>query len=255
MKTVGEVSALAGITVRTLHHYDELGLLSPSSRSDSGYRLYSERDLERLQEILGWRALGFSLEEIAELLDDAGHDRLAALRAQRELVDSELARFAGLARALDRAIATIEHGHQPQEEAMFNGFDPSQYEDEAHERWGHTDAYKESTRRVASYGEEQWREIKAQAQEIERLFAELKRSGQLPDAEPARAAAEQARLHIERWFYPCSREMHRALGEMYVADLRFASNYEKIEPGLAAYVRDAILANATGAEEPATRHA
>jgi len=244
MKTVGEVSALVGITVRTLHHYDERGLLSPRGRTDSGYRLYSERDLERLQEILGWRALGFSLEEIRELLDDPGHDRLSALRTQRELVDAELARLAGLALALDRAIATVEHGNEQQEETMFNGFEPSQYEDEARERWSHTDAYKESARRVASYGELQWREIRAQAQEIERLFAELKRSGQPADGEPARAAAEQARLHIDRWFYPCSREMHRALGEMYVADPRFAANHKKVEPGLTAYVRDAIAASA-----------
>jgi DNA-binding transcriptional MerR regulator len=252
MKTVGELSALAGITVRTLHHYDERGLLSASGRTDSGYRLYSGRDLERLQEILGWRALGFSLEEIGALLDEPGHDRLSALRTQRELVDTELARLAGLARALDRAIATVEHGDQRQEEMMFDGFDPSQYEDEARERWGHTDGYKESARRVASYGEVEWREIiKAQAQEIERRFAGLKRSGLPADGGPARAAAEQARLHIDRWFYPCSREMHRALGEMYVADPRFTVNYEKVEPGLAAYVRDAIAANAASAQASA----
>jgi DNA-binding transcriptional MerR regulator len=248
MKTVGEVSALAGVTVRTLHHYDERGLLSPSGRTDSGYRLYCERDLERLQEILGWRALGFSLAEIGELLDEAGHDRLSALRTQRELIDSELARLARLARALDRAIATVEHGDEQREETMFDGFDPSQYEDEARERWGDTDAYKESTRRAASYHEGQWREIKARAQETVRLFAELNRSGQPADGEPARAAAEQARLHIDRWFYPCSRELHRAIGEMYVADPRFAANYEKVEPGLTAYVRDAIVANASGAQ-------
>ena len=171
---------------------------------------------------------------------------MSALRAQRELVDGELARLAGLARALDRAIATIEQGDEQQEETMFTGFDPSQYEDEVRERWGRTDAYKESARRVARYGEAEWRGIKAQAQEIERLFAELKRSGQPADGESARAAAEQARLHIDRWFYPCSREMHRALGEMYVADPRFAANYEKVEPGLTAYVRDATLANAAG---------
>jgi DNA-binding transcriptional MerR regulator len=248
MKTVGEVSALAGITVRTLHHYDERGLLSPSGRTEAGYRLYSERDLERLQEILGWRALGFSLEEIGGLLDEPGRDRLSALRMQRELVDAELARLAGLARALDRTIATVEGGNTQQEETMFIGFDPSEYEDEARERWGHTDAYKDSARRTASYGKAEWDEIKAQAQEIERRLAELKRSGQPADGEPARAAAEQARLHIDRWFYPCSHELQRALGEMYVADPRFAANYEKVEPGLAVYVRDAIIANASGAE-------
>lgn len=225
-----------------------MGCYRPAGRSDSGYRLYSERDLQRLQEILGWRALGFSLDEIRDLLDEVGHDRLSALRTQRELVDAELSRLAGLAGALDRAIAAIEHGNEQPEETMFNGFDPNQYEDETRERWGHTDAYKESARRVASYREPQWREIQAQAQEIERLFAELKRSGQPAQGEQARAAAEQARLHIDRWFYPCSREMHQALGDMYVADPRFAANYEKVEPGLAAYVRDAIAANVSSAE-------
>lgn len=248
MKTVGEVSALAGITVRTLHHYDKRGLLSPGARSESGYRLYSEHDLQRLQEILGWRALGFSLQEIGELLDEPGHDRLSALRTQRELVDTELARLTGLARALDQAIATVEHGDQQPEETMFHGFDSSDYEDEARERWGDTDAYKESARRAASYGEARWREINAHAQEIERRFAELKRSGQAADSEPAQAVAEQARRHIDRWFYPCSREMHRALGDMYVTDPRFAANYEQLEPGLAAYVRDAIAANASDAQ-------
>jgi DNA-binding transcriptional MerR regulator len=123
-----------------------------------------------VQEILVSRALGFSLDEIGELLDEAGHDRLSALRTQRELVDSELARLAGLARALDRAIATVEHGDEQEEETMFDGFDPSQYEDEARKRWGDTDAYKESARRAASYREEQWREIKLRAQETVRLF-------------------------------------------------------------------------------------
>ncbi len=247
MKTVGEVSALVGITVRTLHHYDERGLLVPSGRTESGYRLYSEGDLKRLQEILGWRALGFTLDEIGGLLDEVGHDALSALRTQRELVDAELARLASLARALDRAIASAEHGDEQQENTMFNGFEASAYEDEAHERWGHTDAYRESAHRVASYSKEQWREIEAQRREIERLFADLKRSGRPADGEPARAAAEQARVHLDLWFYPCSREMHRALGEMYVTDPRFAAHYEKVEQGLAAYVRDAIDANSSGA--------
>jgi len=153
-----------------------LGSCRPAAGPLAGYRLYSERDLERPQEILGWRALGFSLDEIGGLLDEAGHDRLSALRTQRELVDAEMARLVGLARALDRAIATVEHGDDQEEETMFIGFDPSQYEDEARERWGETEAYKESVRRIANYGEEEWREIKAEAEDIKALFAELKLS-------------------------------------------------------------------------------
>ncbi len=123
MKTVGELSALAGVTVRTLHHYDELGLLVPGGRSEAGYRLYSDADLGRLQDILGWRALGFSLQE-------AG----------------------GLVRALGRRISAIEVGNE-QEEARFDGLDATAYEEEARERWGDTGAYRESARRTARYGE------------------------------------------------------------------------------------------------------
>jgi MerR family transcriptional regulator, thiopeptide resistance regulator len=100
MRTVGEVSELAGVTVRTLHHYDEIGLLRPSGRSEAGYRLYGHADLERLQEIVVWRQLGFSLTEVQDLLDDPGYDRGAALRRQRELVELQVERLGATARAL-----------------------------------------------------------------------------------------------------------------------------------------------------------
>jgi DNA-binding transcriptional MerR regulator len=128
MKTVGEVAELAGVTVRTLHHYDELGLLSPSGRSDAGYRLYSYDDLTRLREILIWRGLGFGLGEIAALLDDPGHDRLAALERQRELIEGERERLGALAAAVDAAIAAHRNGTRLETTTMFEGFDPSEYE-------------------------------------------------------------------------------------------------------------------------------
>ena len=159
MKTVGEVAELAGVTVRTLHHYDELGLLSPSERSGAGYRLYSHDDLERLQEILIWRQLGFSLVEIVSLLDDPGHDRLAALERQRELVGREIDRLGALAAAVDAAIDAQKNGTVIEEASMFEGFDPTEYEDEARERWGDTEAYQESARRTARYGEAEWGDI------------------------------------------------------------------------------------------------
>jgi DNA-binding transcriptional MerR regulator len=246
MRTVGEVSELSGVTVRALHHYDELGLLSPSGRSEAGYRLYAPPDLERLQEILVWRELGFPLAEIRELLDDPGHDRVRALRAQRALVDGEIERLAAVARALDAALAAHENGTVIEEATMFDGFDPAQYEDEARERWGHTEAYRESARRTARYGDREWAEIRAESDGIEEAFAALKRDGSPADGEQARATAERHRRHLERWFYPCSPEMHAGLGEMYVADARFAAHYDSRVSGLAAYVCDAILANARG---------
>ena len=251
MKTVGEVAELARVSVRTLHHYDELGLLSPSERSQAGYRPYSYEDLARLQEILIWRQLGFTLAEIASLLDDPAHDRLAALERQRELVGRELDRLTALAAAVDAAIVAHTNGTRLKETSMFEGFDPAEYEDEARERWGHTDAYRESTRRARSYGDAEWSEIRAESETIVNELTRLMRAGEPPEGPAARAVAERHREHISRWFYPCSPQMHRGLGEMYIADERFARTYERQAEGLAAYFHDAIVANADASENPA----
>jgi DNA-binding transcriptional MerR regulator len=253
MKTVGEVAELAGVTVRTLHHYDELGLLSPSGRSDAGYRLYSYDDLARLREILIWRTLGFALTEIASLLDDPGHDRLAALERQRELIAREVDRLGALAVAVDAAIVAQRNGAELEVETMFEGFDPSEYEEEARERWGQTDAYKESARRGASYGEAEWAEIRAEAEAIVRELIVLMRGREPADGQGPRALAERHRQHISRWFYPCSPQMHRGLAEMYVADERFTQTYERQAEGLAAYFHDAIVAEADQASASVSR--
>ena len=246
MKTVGEVAELAGVTVRALHHYDELGLLTPSGRSEAGYRLYSYEDLARLREILIWRALGFSLTDIGSLLDDPGHDRLTALERQRELIEHELGRLGALSAAVDAAIAAHRNGAQLEVATMFDGFDASEYEDEVRERWGDTEAYQESVRRTREYGEAEWNEIRREGAEIVDALAALMRAGEPADGAAARALAERHRDHLSRWFYPCSPQMHQGLAEMYVADERFAQVYEREAPGLAAYFRDAILANAEG---------
>lgn len=253
MKTVGEVAELAGVTVRTLHHYDELGLLSPSGRSEAGYRLYSYDDLARLREILIWRALGFPLGDIGALLDDPGHDRLAALERQRQLIEGERERLGALAAAVDAAIAAHRNGTRLEATKMFEGFDPSEYEEEARERWGHTEAYRESARRAARYGDAEWREIRAEAEAITRELVALMRSGAPADGPEARALAERHRGHISRWFYPCTPAMHRGLAEMYVADERFTQTYEREAEGLAAYVHDAIEANADAAGDASAR--
>ncbi len=244
MRTVGEVSELAGVSVRTLHHYDQVGLLSPSGRSDAGYRLYSLEDLARLQEILVWRHLGLSLAQIQDVLDEGPGNRVGVLRHQRELIGREVERLGAIARALDIAITAEERGITLKEETMFEGFDHGEYAEEARQRWGHTDGYRESARRTAGYDEADWNAIRAEAQEIVGEFADLMRSGEGASGERARAAAEHHRQHISRWFYPCPPDVHRALGEMYVADQRFEAGYDQVADGLAAYVRAAIIANA-----------
>ncbi len=244
MYTVGELSAVACVSVRTLHHYDEIGLLAPGERSEAGYRLYSYTDLERLQEILVWRQLGFALVEIRALLDDAGDDREAALRRQRELVGSELERLGATARALDAALAAHRQGDRMTPESMFKDFDPTQYEEEVRERWGHTEAYRESARRTAGYGEREWTQIRAEADAVVADFARLLAGGQPADGDEAQLVAERHRQHMTHWFCEVAPQTHRNLAELYIADDRYAASYEQVAPGLAQYVHDAVIANA-----------
>jgi DNA-binding transcriptional MerR regulator len=245
--TVGKVARLAGVTVRTLHHYDQTGLLRPSGRTDSGYRLYTRADLERLQLVRFYRELDFSLPDIARMLRDPAFGRLEALRAQRELLLSRAKHTRALVRAIDAAIEAAQEQRTMTNEEMFGalgGFDPAEHEAEARDRWGETDAYRESTRRAKGYTKADWEAIHAEGAEIEQGLAASFAAGTPASHPEAMALAERHRLQIDRWFYPCSQSMHVALGEMYVADPRFAARYESIAPGLARYVADAFRANA-----------
>jgi DNA-binding transcriptional MerR regulator len=251
-RTVSEVARLAGVTVRTLHHYDEIGLLHPSGRSDSGYRLYRSADLERLHEILFWRELGFALGEIRELVDGPGHDRGAALRRQRTLLDGRAARLRDVIGAVENAIAAHEGGLPMTEEEMFEvfgDFDPTQYEEEVEERWSGP-LLDESRRRALRYRKEDWQAIKNEGEAIARDFASLFAAGEAAGGAAAMNVAERHRSHIDRWFYPVSYDVHTGLGEMYVADPRFTAYWEKYASGLAVYVREAIAANAARETEP-----
>lgn len=248
--TIGEVAKLAHISVRTLHHYDELGLLKPSERSDAGYRLYSPEDLERLQHVLFYKELGFGLDEIASLMADPKVDRARALIKQRGLIERQIRRFEAMLHLIDKTLVSLEGGFNMSKEEMFEvfgDFDPTKYEDEVKERWGHTDAYKESARRAKRYTKEDWKRFKDESHEITRAIASLIDQGVPPNDPRAMDAVERHRLQIDKWFYPCSREMHAELGKMYVADPRFTATYEKIRPGMAEYVRDATAANAARA--------
>jgi MerR family transcriptional regulator, thiopeptide resistance regulator len=245
-RTVSEVAALAGVTVRTLHHYDEVGLVVPSGRSDAGYRLYAASDLERLQLVLFYRELGFGLGEIRDLLDGSDVDRGEVLRAQRELLTRQAHRLDRILAAVDEAIAAHEKGETMSDDVMFEVFGEQQRElqAEAEQRWGETDAYRESRRRTARYTRQDWEELKAESEAIMLRIAEVYRSGAPADSGAAMDAVEAHRIQITERFYDCSHEMQVQLGEGYVQDPRFAATYESIEPGLAVWVRDAIRANA-----------
>jgi DNA-binding transcriptional MerR regulator len=245
--SVGEVAALAGVTVRTLHHYDRIGLLPPSDRTAAGYRAYSEADLLRLQRILAYRELGLALDDIATLLDDPSSDPVEHLRRQHGLVLERLERLRQVAAVLEKTMEAHQMGIRLNPDEMFEVFgdhDPTQYAAEVEERWGDTDAYRESARRTSAYTKEDWLRVKAEQEASGRALVEAMQGGHAPDSAVAMDAAEEARLVIDRNFYPCGYDMHVGLAEMYVADPRFTQTYEDQAPGLAQYVHDAIVANA-----------
>jgi len=239
--TVGELAKLTGITVRTLHHYDQIGLVQPSDRSDAGYRLYGDADVLRLQQVLLYRELGLPLDQIAGVL--AAHSPREALAKHRETLVAKRVQLDAMLAALDTALA-IEEGRpmQPDDvKTMFDGFDPEKYADEARERWGSTDAYKESARRTKSYGKAEWDAIKAEGDAVYRRFAELMNEGASPADARVRGVVEAHRAHITRWFYPCTVEIQKGLAAMYVADPRFTENIDKYGAGLAQFIHDAVL--------------
>jgi MerR family transcriptional regulator, thiopeptide resistance regulator len=248
---VKDLAEIAGISVRTLHHYDELGLLVPSARSDSGYRLYSDDDLLRLQQIMVNRELGLPLEEIRRMLDDPGFDRRQALVAQRAELAKRARQTDAMLRAVDAALARLdtqdgahEKGETMDDAALFEGFDPSKYEAEAEQRWGGTEEFRESKRRTRNYTKEDWQRITAEQAAIYADAFQARQAGKSPDDPRAMDVAERHRLSIDRWFYPCDHEMHGRLAALYEQDSRFAANIDKFGAGLTPFLAEAIRQNA-----------
>jgi MerR family transcriptional regulator, thiopeptide resistance regulator len=250
---VSEVARLTGISVRALHHYDQIGLLAPKQRTSAGYRVYDDGDLLRLQQILIGREQGLALEEIRRSLDDPAFDQRQALLTQKRVLEQRAEQTAQMIRAIDAALELLADGAgDPVDmKQLFNGFDPTQYEAEAKQRWGNTDTYRESAKRARAYRAEDWTRIKAEQSSIYgEAFAALEK-GFAPQSPEAMGVAEQHRLCIDRWFYPCSHAMHARLAEMYEADDRFAANIDAFGVGLTPFLSAAIRANAARHERDA----
>ncbi|MGH3158144.1 MAG: MerR family transcriptional regulator [Streptosporangiaceae bacterium] len=249
--TVGAVATLAGVSVRTLHHYDQICLLSPAGRSAAGYRIYSLADLKRLQQILYYRALGFPLEEIAGIMSDPGEDAAAHLRRQHRLLREQISHRRDLLTAIEKELEALKMGIALTAEEQFEIFGTDkvggEWAQEAQQRWGGTGAWQQSQRRTASYSKQDWIDIQAEATSINREFLDAMRAGVPATSGCAMDLAEQHRQHITRWFYDCDHTLHRCLAGLYVGDPRFAKNYDDLAPGLAQYVHDALQANATRA--------
>lgn len=233
MKTVKETAALTGVSVRTLHHYDSIGLLKPAKITEAGYRLYDDASLQRLQTILLFRQLQFPLEEIRRILDAPGFDPREALEQQIHMLELQREH-------LDRL---IDHARKLQKTGVmtmsFEAFDNSkleQYAAEAKERWGNTDAYREYEKKSEKGS------MDAAAAEMMQIFAQL---GKIRTGDPASTEAQTLVAELQQFitdhYYTCTREILRGLGEMYSVDERFAQNIDNAGgEGTAAFATSAI---------------
>ncbi|MFJ1867283.1 MerR family transcriptional regulator [Streptomyces sp. NPDC088097] len=249
--SVGQVSAFAGVTVRTLHHYDKAGLLSPGDRSHAGYRLYGEADLVRLQQILFYRELGFPLDEIAAIFKDPRANPLDRLRERQRQLSEEIARLQRLTEVAERAIEVQKTGVSltPQERFEVFGeitFDLS-YATEAELKWAGSKGQREAMARATAHTREDWRRLMGEATAWRADLLATFDEGEPTDGERAMDLAEEHRLHISCWFTSCPPDMHRRIADDFVADPRaFALVVPPSQqrPGLAAYTREAVHANA-----------
>ena len=249
---VKDVARLAGISVRTLHHYDSIGLLVPANRTAAGYRVYTDCDLLRLQQILISRELGLSLEEIRWLLDDPRFDRRAALLEQKKRLQERARQAEGMIRAIDVALAAHDDSGEKgltTMDGLFEGFNPSQYDDEVRQTWGESEAFVESRKRTARYTPNDWKAMKVEQAGIYEEACTALKAGKAATDPAVMDIAERHRMLIERWFYACSHSMHRGLASMYEGDDRFRQSIDQHGEGLTTFLAAAIRANAARFED------
>ncbi|MBA0052847.1 MerR family transcriptional regulator [Streptomyces sp. AJS327] len=244
--TVGRAAALLGVSVKTLHHWDAVGLVRPGERTGGGYRVYAHEDITRLFRVLVYRELGFPLAEIGRLLDDPDTEPREHLRRQRAQLAERLTQLQSTLDTVDRMLETSDAGLRltPEQQVEIFGADwqPSRVE-EAAERWGGTAQWAQYAERAAQRTPEEWREVAATTEALHTELVAAKRSGLPPGSEEARGLAERHRLLMSGYF-DCTHAMQVCLGRMFVEDPRFADYYDGLAPGLARWLRDAIDANA-----------
>ena len=238
---IKEFAALAGVSVRTLHYYDEIGLLNPAHVDEAtGYRFYDESSLLRMQEILFYRELDFSLKSIVEILSAPTYDKTEALREQKQLLMLKKERLERLIAAIDEA----ERGENVMKAFDNNAFET--YKAEAQERWGKTDAYKEHAEKTKGYGKEKWNGLVSELDAIFGEFVLCMKNGAEPGGEEAQNLVKQLQDHISANYYTCTAEILAGLGQMYVADERFRQNIDRHADGTAAFAGEAIACYCAG---------
>ena len=232
---IKEFADFTGVSVRTLHYYDEIGLLTPAFvDKTTGYRFYDENSLLRMQEILFYRELDFSLKSIGEILSSPNYDKSKALKEQKQLLILKKERLERLISAIDGAVKGAN---------VMTAFDNSEFEKhkaEAKEKWGSTDAYKEHTERTKNYSKQKWNDLAEEMDHIMAKFAICMKKSETPASEEVHNLVKMLQNHITENYYLCTNEILAGLGQMYVADERFTNNIDKHADGTAAFICEAI---------------
>ncbi len=232
---INEFARLTGVSVRTLHYYDEIGLLTPAYVDKfTGYRYYDENSILRMQEILFYRELDFSLKSIMNILSAPDYDKEKALNEQKKLLVLKKER-------LERLISAIDSAKKG--ENIMNAFDNTEFEnykDEVKEKWGKTDAYKEYSQKTKDYSKDNFNAMGEGLENILEDFAVCMNSGSSYDSTDAQTLVEKLQSYITENFYTCKNDILAGLGQMYVADERFKNNIDKHSVGTAEFVSKAI---------------
>lgn len=232
---IKEFAELTGVSVRTLHYYDEIGLLKPCYVDEhTGYRFYDKNSLLRMQEILFYRELDFPLKSISEIISSENYDKKKALSEQKKLLILKKER-------LDRLISAIDDAVKG--ENVMDAFDNSEFENykaEVQEKWGNTDAYKEYADKTKNYSKNNWQSMTDGLNDILAEFAVCMKNGNEPDSDEAQSLVKRLQNHITETCYTCTKEILASLGQMYVLDERFKNNIDKNGDGTAEFINKAI---------------
>lgn len=239
--SVQQLSNLAGVSVRTLHHYDRIGLLKPAERSEKNYRFYGKAELLRLQQILFYKELDFPLKEIVEILNDPDFDFLKALEFHQVELLRRADRMQQLLETVDKTIHSLKNkNNMMSDKELYEGFSQEEINsmrNEVKKRWGAKELL-DVEKRIQKLGKDGWDDHKAKGEEINHLLAELM------DFHPSEKQVQQAvAMHFKHlnFYYEVSKERYKGLGKMYFDDERFKAHYEKYRNGLAVFLRDAIF--------------
>lgn len=243
--TIQQLATLAGITVRTLHHYDKIGLLKPARRESNSYRQYGDTELLRLQQIMFFRELEFPLEKIKQIIDSPDFDTIQALKEHKKLIETKKKRMSELLKTIDNTIKKINQEKDMDDQELYEGFSKEElaaWNKEAKERWGHTDQYKQSVGKYESLTKEEKLKMKKDGEALmDEIVANMDKGHDSPEVQ----ALVQKHYDSLRFFYEPNLEMYRNLADMYVGyqgNTRFRAYFEKHHKDLPEFMRDAIHA-------------